>query len=1016
VAFCGLVACASSEHGGGSPASPEPQDGSGDQDTPGVSDAQADTGGTGPLDGSHDTADDAGAELPFAPDADEDAAGEGGTFDATDSADTLTGPEFWPHCPGAALPSPAGATWDGAALTVACSDHAVVLEAFVGGVLRSRTFSPGAEGGPAASRTLISLPAPALALTGADGANPVLCTAELAAVVRISDCSLQVLDASGHPIWDELDAGAWGPATAVRRARAPAGVRYLGLGEKTGALDKRGQKWVFWNTDAYDSAHGGYGPGADPLYMSIPWLIAADADRKSGVFFDDSHRIELDLAHSQPETLEVRSYGGRLDMVVFAGPALADVVTRFVGVTGKPALPPRWALGFHQCRWGYTPDDAVMEVAAQLRARKLPADSVWLDIQHMDGFRTFSWDSEAFPAPATLISELAQQGFKTTVIADPGIKVDPGWAVYDGGVAGDHFLRYPNGQLYVGVVWPGDSVFPDFSRPSTRDWWRDWVSTLLDLGVRGVWLDVNEPTVFPEGGAGQSVPNELPVYGDGVPSTMAEFRNRYAMGQAAATAQAFSQHSAGRRPFVLSRAGFAGIQQWAAKWTGDVPSTWHGLRESVAMQLGLSLSGVSTVGTDVGGYSGFASPELYARWMALGSLSPFFRAHVTNGVPGQEPWKFGVEVEDISRGHIERRYSLLPYFYSLAWSAHQQGAPMLRPLEWHAPEASADPAAATARDSQFFVGPHLLAAPVLTEGAQSHAVYLPKGRWFEFHSDAAWDGPGEVVRGTRLADLPLFFSEGAIVPRGPVMQFSDQAPLSPLTIEVLPGAAPTEFVLYEDAGDGEGYRLGQYAIWRLQREPTATGSVLRALPREGAFVPPARPVHVRFRRIDFAPSQVRLDGTALSSAPSLEQAASGAPKWHWSASSRVLTVVVPDTGAFELEVDHEAELESLRPLAPVTFRVTVPQGTPQSPPVHLAADATGWVHTPMAWIDDRTAEITVNLPRGEWFEYKYTRGDWCTVEKWPACEEATNRYGFGAPDPVRQDTVWQWRDVCDPCP
>jgi len=383
-----------------------------------------------------------------------------------------------------------------------------------------------------------------------------LCTPELAVAVR-DGCALRVMDSSGEVIVDAAALSVVGDEIVADYA-APAGDRFYGFGEHQGAFDRRGTTMVHWNTDAYDSSYGGYAPDTDPLYLGVPFFVGLRDGEAYGVLFDDSHRLELDMADSQPDTWTLRTHADYVDQYVIAGPEIPEVVRRYTSLSGRTPLPPRWSLGFHQCRWGYSPDTAFAAVGAELRDRQIPADGLWLDIQHMDGYRTFSWDPTAFSDPEGLVSGLAADGFKTIVISDPGIKRDPGWDVYDRGLAADAYLKKPDGSTFTGVVWPGESVFPDFTLPAARDWWAAEVKTNALRGLRGVWLDVNEPTVFPESGGGASVDNDVVVAGDGRPTTMAELHNAYALFEAQATFEGQLAAYPDRRPFTLSRAGFSG--------------------------------------------------------------------------------------------------------------------------------------------------------------------------------------------------------------------------------------------------------------------------------------------------------------------------------------------------------------------------------------------------------------------------------------------------------------------------
>lgn len=788
------------------------------------------------------------------------------------------------------------------------------------------------------------------------------------------------------------------PVATVRRQAVDSLVAY-GLGEKLGTLSRAGQTHTFWNTDAYDPSWGGYAPDADPLYLSIPWLIGQHRLGSYGVLSLNTHRSHVDVGAADPMLWTSTWDEGLADELLVVGDDVRQVVERFSALLGRSPMPPRWALGYHQSRWGYAPDQRFLDLADRFAEERLPLTSLWFDIQHQDGFRSFTWDPALFPDPAGLLGELRARGLRSVAIVDPGLKVDPGWDVYDELVGRGLALSGASGQPVVARAWPGDSVFPDFSRPETRDWWAGRIERLAELGLDGVWLDVNEPTTFPEGGGGTTIDNHTPVAGDGVPTDMAELHNVYANLQAAATVEGLRRAHPDRRPFVLSRAGYAGIQRHAGVWTGDVPSTWWGLQGTVQLVQSVGLSGVPMVGSDVGGYSGSPSPELYARWMAVGVLSPFFRVHTTQGVPDQEPWAFGTEVRDLSRDLIALRERLRPYLYSLFDQHTRTGAPVLRPMLWEFP-------ADAARDEQLMLGPWLLAAPVLTEGATEVTARLPEGTWAEFHSGLLHLGPRSVTQAAPLAALPLYLRHGAILPLAPVGSTEVDGLIEPLEIQLFPRFAGSEFELYDDAGDGEGPFLRLKLS--LARDPVHT--TLTVLQREGTWGV-GRTLELRFRRAATAPSRVTLNGSALS------EASDGGVGWSWDPGDRSVRVRFPDPGGTFVVEAYYAELGwDEDPNVAVPLRVRLPPGTPADAPIFVASDADGWVHHPLVREGDE-AVGAVLVPRGDWFSYKYSRGDWCTVEKWPGCEEASDRYAFGASDLPKVDEVFGWRDACaDACP
>ncbi len=888
-------------------------------------------------------------------------------------------------------------------LTVRCPAVSLTVSFPESGVLRLLYVAPGQT---ARARSFAVLPAsapPPEVRLGECCGNRVACTSALTVEVNPADCRVKVTQADGTVLLEDPPGGGFFQASerdegghpvtvhGVVRATPPSETFY-GFGERTGPLERRGTSMTFYNTDAYDPQLGGFRPDADALYVSIPFFLGVRGASAYGVFTDNTSRVTMDMARTEGERYRVAARAGVVDQYVLAGPTMDEVLRRYAALTGPVALPPKWALGYHQSRWGYSPASRVREIGAQLRSRRLPADGLWLDIQHMNGFRSWTWDPVTFADPAGLVRDLEAQGFKTVVIVDPGLKQDAAWEVYSQGLAGGHFLKDAKGALYVGKVWPGASTFPDFSAASTRAWWGALTERATSVGVRGVWLDMNEPSNF----VGGTVPDSLRADGDGEPTTMALMHNVYALNEARATYEGLRAAVPSRRPFLLTRAGFAGTQRYAAVWTGDATSTWQSLAQTPAMLLNLGLSGMPFVGSDVGGFSGRCTPELFARWVQLGSISPFFRGHVTENVPDQEPWAFGTEVEDISREVISERYRLLPYLYSLFAAANATGAPILQPMVYAFPN---EPALKGMSD-QLMLGPWLLYAPVLSQGATSRRVILPAGRWFERSSNAVYQGPATVDVGVTLAALPTFVREGALLPS------------APLALDVYPATeGESRFVLYEDDGESLEHLSGRFARTTYVLTGTAEGATLTGSAPEGSHPRPARRLTVRVVRVDHRPSRVALSGQALPEVKTLAALASGAPGWLFDDNDLSVRVAFEEPVGFTLELSYDRSL--LAPAPPVrrAFRLKLPAGTPAGA-ITLASSANGWQHQPLegARVGD-AVEGSLLVPRGEWFLYKFTRGGWDTVEKWPGCAEATNRYAFGAAQ-VKEDEVFGWADRC----
>ncbi|WP_374712393.1 glycoside hydrolase family 31 protein [Symbiobacterium terraclitae] len=628
----------------------------------------------------------------------------------------------------------------------------------------------------------------------------------------------------------------WGEGAVAWEQVAPPEVRYYGFGQKPGFLDRRGRAMTHWATD--ESLHT---PDHDALYQAIPFHIGMEGGRAHGLFVDSTARVRYDVAKERADRLRILADDDYLDAYLFAGPAIKDVLARYTELTGRMELPPLWALGYHQCRYTYFPEARVREVAAELRRREIPCDAVWLDIDYMDGYRVFTWDRERFPDPKQMVADLREQGFRTVTIVDPGVKVDARYPVFREGVAGNHFICHADGELCIDNVWPGRSAFPDFTRAATRRWWGDLHREFVnDLGIAGIWNDMNEPAVFNER---KTLPPTAVQGEDGARVGHDRVHNAYGLLMAQATHEGLRRLQPDRRPFLLTRSGYAGIQRYAAVWMGDNHSWWEHLLTTVPILLGMGLSGVPFVGTDIGGFQGDCDGELFARWVQLGAFLPFCRNHAAMGTVDQEPWAFGPEVEEIARRYIQLRYRLLPFLYNEFYKSSQTGLPVMRPLLLEYPD---DPETANLSD-QFLLGEDLLVCPVYQPGATARMVYLPAGEWVDFWTGARHRGPARIVAEAPLERMPLYVRAGAILPMGPVRQWTDQPAPAELTLQVYAGADGA-LDLYEDEGEGYAYRDGGYAITPVR----LSGTRLRIGAPEGGYRPTRDRLVVRF----FAPGRV----------------------------------------------------------------------------------------------------------------------------------------------------------------
>jgi alpha-glucosidase len=829
-------------------------------------------------------------------------------------------------------------------------------------------------------------------------------TATLDVTVSGASCAIRIasLASPAVALWEEASPFAKDASGRVTLAKKlDAGEKIYGLGEKTGAAARRGRSFTMWNSDpAWSDPTGQYLPTSDPIYQSHPfWMSIASGGHASGAFLANTNQTGFDVGKTAPDALAMSASAGDVDLYFFDGPAPRDVLSRYTRLVGRAPMPPEWALGYHQSRWSYTPASRVEEVAFEFRRRGLPIDGLWLDIDYMDGFRDFTWNPSTFADPKGMLARLASNGFKVTTILDPGVKSDPGgsYAAYTDGVAKGIFIAGTDGAPAVRKCWPGDAVFPDFTSAKARTWWGDQLGTLLATGVRGTWIDMNEPAVFLKEG----FPLDAKVDGDGTATTFGEIRNVYAWLMARATYEGQKKAFPDRRPFLLTRAGFAGIQRFAAVWTGDAQSTWDHLAMAPAMLQGLGVSGVPFVGSDIGGFTGSPSAELYGRWFELGSLSPFFRSHVATGTPDQEPWSFGPEVEDVAHRMLALRYALLPYWYAAYAETTRTGSPVLRPL-WYAFPGDEE---AFKHEDEVFVGPALLAAPVTAAGVTARAVYLPAGTFQDFYTGALYTGPTTVQMPAPLGRTPLFVRGGSVLQEQDVVDYVGAAPGANRYLDVYPGSPGTRATtdLYDDDGETMAYATGAVATNAVQVALADDGLTVTLGGRTGTYEPPHAAIAMRVHGVASPPTAVQIDGVALAESA-----------FRYDAPARLLTVTLSDLRAPHVVV---ARYDAKAPPAPrqvsVMFDVTLPASTAAGD-VFVASSAGGWLPAGTKLTRSGTrATGALTALEGTLVKYKVTRGAWPSVEVDGACASVANRAivaaGGGATATI---DVARWADAC----
>jgi alpha-glucosidase len=576
-------------------------------------------------------------------------------------------------------------------------------------------------------------------------------------------------------------------------------IYVYGTGERTFGLNLYGRKLTFWNTDA-----GSYDRGLEPINYTIPFLVIVEEKEVKGIFVDNMHRGTVDIGYTTNGIIEFSFEGPARGVHTFTGTTVNDVIAQFTQHTGRMPMQPLWSLGHQQCRYSYMNQQEVLDLAKQFRERNIPCDVIYLDIHYMDNYKVFTWDKKAFPDFKGMIDQLHTMGFRLVVILDPGVKVEQGYVGYDNGIEEDVFVKYPDGTLVEGVVWPGVTHHPDFANSRVRQWWAKQVRPLLEAGVDGIWNDMNEPLYF---GIGEAIsPQDYVMHDvDGVGAPHATRHNLYGHDMATASRLALETYRPNTRPFNITRSGYAGTQAVASSWTGDNKSTWDDLRISIPMNLNLALSGQSFTGPDIGGFARDTTPELVVRWYQACVLFPFYRNHSAVDTIYQEAWRFGERAENIIRQAIELRYTLLPYLYSVLAECHFEGTPIMRPIFTL---DSANPHVRNVDDC-YLVGDNILVAPVLEEITLRRMVYLPADAdWWTLDGKTHYKGGQFISVEAPLDTVPIFVRAGTALPMWEAQQHLGQAPTS-VNIRVYGGQGTTR--VYQDAGEGLGYLNGEYA-------------------------------------------------------------------------------------------------------------------------------------------------------------------------------------------------------------
>lgn len=576
--------------------------------------------------------------------------------------------------------------------------------------------------------------------------------------------------------------------------------QFYGLGDKTGFLNKRHYAYENWNTDNPAPQVESF----TRLYKSIPFLIGLKNNHPYGIFFDNTFHSYFDLGKESNNYYYYAADNGNIDYYIIGGDSLKKIVENYTYLTGKTPLPQKWTLGYQQSRWGYSISaEKVAEIVDKMRKYQLPCDAIHLDIDYMDGYRVFTWRTDTYDDPKKFISKLHELGFHVITIIDPGVKKDEKYQIYQEGLRKGYFVKSPDGRVYVNKVWPGDAVYPDFGREAVRKWWSENCKFLVSLGVDGIWDDMNEPASF-----NGEIPDDIIFSDENQQSTHAKMHNVYGHNMAKATYYGLKESSE-KRPFVITRAAYAGTQKYSTVWTGDNQSLWVHLQMMIPQLCNLGMSGFAFAGTDIGGFGADTTPELLTRWIEAAIFSPLLRNHAAMGTRSQEPWVFGEPTLSIYRKYLNLRYQFIPYLYDLFAYESKTGLPIMRPLVLNYPN---DPLVKNLND-EYMVGSKILVAPIVEEGKTARVVYLPDGEWIDFWNNVIYGGNNTILVDAPLDKLPLFVKKDTILPWGKVQEYVSSEPDHKMIFRVF--GQRGQYTHYQDDGSSFAYQNGEYNLYEV---------------------------------------------------------------------------------------------------------------------------------------------------------------------------------------------------------
>ncbi|MEA4937511.1 MAG: glycoside hydrolase family 31 protein [Paludibacter sp.] len=672
--------------------------------------------------------------------------------------------------------------------------------------------------------------------------------------------------------------------------------QFFGLGEKSGSLNRRGQTFRMWNSD-----RPCYGVNEDPLYKSIPFFMS---NYGYGIFFDNTFKSEFDFGSKSDDYYSFSAPGGEMLYYFIFGPTYKKIIQRYTDLTGKPIMPPAWALGFAQCRGLYTREDLAREVAAEFRKRQIPCDIIYQDIGWTQHLQDFEWRKENYSNPAGMVADLASQGFKMIVSQDPVISQNNviQWKEAD---SLGYFVKDIRTGTSYDMPWPwgGNCGVVDFTKPEVADWWGEYQQKVIDDGVKGFWTDMGEPAWSNE----EDVDRLFMKHHAGMHD---EIHNVYGLTWDKVVTEQFEKKNPGKRVFQMTRAAYAGMQRYTFGWSGDsgngndVNAGWNLLAAQLPLAQSAGMGLIPFWTTDISGYCGDitdreAMAELYIRWMQFGVFNPLSRAH-HEGNNAAEPWTFGEEAEKLSREAIELKYKLHPYFYTTAREAYDTGLPLIRALLLEYPDDSE-----TANlNEQFLLGSNLLVAPVVEKETSAKRIYLPQGEWIDYNDGkTVYKGKQWINYPVSLKTIPLFVKKGSVVPEMPVQQFIGEKKNTPVLFNIYPAAEgrTASYELYEDDDETNGYKLDIFSktTIRCTNRTDAFEIELKTDNHNGFAKSENRKTGICLRA-EKAPKQILVNGKKIKSVrqEKIEAAwydTDNTIRWYWNKSTGVCHIQLPST-------------------------------------------------------------------------------------------------------------------------